>query len=357
MKIYQRHFAKEIYVSVTLVLVAFLFLFAFFDFIHELESVGQGGYKLQYAVLYVLLTIPGRVYELAPVAVLIGSLYSLTLLARQSEITVLRASGLSTANILIGLAKLGLAFALLTFIFGEFVAPPAERMAQQFRMKAMSAMVGQEFRSGLWVKDENSFINVQAVQHDSRLKGVRIYEFDKEHTLHSISDAEEGEFLPPDAWRLTNVVQTLFEKERTRVERVPEAQWRSALNPDILSVLMVVPERMSLVSLYRYIAHLKENSLKTQRYEIALWKKLVYPLAALVMLALALPFAYLQDRMGAVSVKVFAGIMLGITFHMLNGLFSNLGIINSWPPFFSAITPSALFLLAAASMLWWVERR
>ena len=120
---------------------------------------------------------------------------------------------------------------------------------------------------------------------------------------------------------------------------------------------MVVPERMSLVSLYRYIEHLKENSLKTQRYEIALWKKLVYPLAALVMLALALPFAYLQDRMGAVSVKVFAGIMLGITFHMLNGLFSNLGIINSWPPFFSAITPSALFLLAAASMLWWVERR
>ena len=100
-----------------------------------------------------------------------------------------------------------------------------------------------------------------------------------------------------------------------------------------------------------------DNQVKTQRYEIAMWKKLVYPLAALVMMALALPFAYLQDRMGAVSVKVFAGIMLGITFHMLNGLFSNLGIINSWPPFFSAITPSALFLMAAAGMLWWVERR
>ncbi len=91
-----------------------------------------------------------------------------------------------------------------------------------------------------------------------------------------------------------------------------------------------------------------DNQQKTQRYEIALWKKLIYPLAVLVMMALALPFAYMQDRMGAVSVKVFAGIMLGIAFHMLNGLFSSLGVINSWPPFFSAITPSALFLLAAA---------
>ena len=186
---------------------------------------------------------------------------------------------------------------------------------------------------------------------------MRIYEFDRNHVLRSISEAKVGEYLPPDKWRLKEVAQTVFEKDRAKVNRLPEAVWQSAINPEILSVLLVMPERMSVASLYRYISHLKDNQVKTQRYEIAMWKKLIYPLAALVMMALALPFAYLQDRMGAVSVKVFAGIMLGITFHMLNGLFSNLGIINSWPPFFSAITPSALFLLAAAGMLWWVERR
>lgn len=357
MKVYQRYFAKEIYAAVTLVLVAFLLLFAFFDLIHELESLGRGDYQLQHALLYVLLTLPGRVYELTPIAVLIGTLYALTLLARHSEITVLRASGLSTAAILGGLARLGLAFVALTFVFGEFVAPPAERLAQQLRLKALSSMVAQEFRSGLWIKDETSFVNVQTVLPDTRLKGVRIYEFDKNHVLRSISEAAEGEYLPPDKWRLTDVVQTVFEKDRAKVNRLPEALWQSALNPDILGVLLVVPERMSVASLYLYIRHLRENEVKTQRYEIALWKKLIYPLAALVMMALALPFAYLQDRMGAVSVKVFAGIMLGITFHMLNGLFSNLGIIHSWPPFFSAITPSAIFLLAASGMLWWVERR
>ena len=192
------------------------------------------------------------------------------------------------------------------------------------------------------------------LQHPS---SVRIYEFDKNQVLRSISEAKEGEYLPPDKWRLKDVSQTVFEKDRARVNRLPEAVWQSAINPEILSVLLVLPERMSVASLYRYIRHLKDNQVNTQRYEIAMWKKLIYPLAALVMMVLALPFAYLQDRMGAVSVKVFAGIMLGITFHMLNGLFSNLGTINSWPPYFSAITPSALFLMAAGGMLWWVERR
>jgi len=356
-KVYQRYLAKEIYSAVSLVLLAFLMLFAFFDLINELQSLGKGGYQLRHMGLFVLLILPGHFYELAPIAVLIGTLYALTMLARHSEITVLRASGLSTALMLGALAKIGLTFVLLTFIVGDFIAPPAERAAKQLRLQAKSQVVGQEFRSGLWIKDDLSFINVRSVLPDSRLEGIRIYEFDRQQVLRSISEARQGEYLPPGTWRLIDVSQTVFEKNRAKVNRLPEAIWQSAINPEILGVLLVLPERMSVASLYRYIGHLKDNQVRTQRYEIAMWKKLVYPLAALVMMVLALPFAYLQDRMGAVSVKVFAGIMLGIAFHMLNGLFSNLGAINSWPPFFSAITPSAIFLLAAAGMLLWVERR
>jgi lipopolysaccharide export system permease protein len=357
MKVYRRYLAREIFSSVMLVLAAFLMLFAFFDLINELESLGKGSYQLRHMMLFVLLTQPGHIYELMPIAVLIGTLYALTMLARHSEITVLRASGLSTASLLATLAQLGMAFVLLTFVVGDFIAPPAERAAKELRLQATSQVVGQEFRSGLWVKDDQSFINVRVVRPDTSLEGVRIYEFDRKQVLRSISEARRGEYLPPGRWRLTDVMQTRFEGERAQVTHAAEAVWQSAINPEILGVLLVMPERMSVASLFRYIQHLRENQVKTQRYEIAMWKKLAYPLAALVMMALALPFAYLQDRMGAVSVKVFAGIMLGIAFHMLNGLFSNLGAINSWPPFFSAITPSALFLLAAAGMLWWVERR
>jgi lipopolysaccharide export system permease protein len=356
-QVYERYIAREIYSSTALVLVAFLGLFAFFDLVHELTDLGKGGYQIHHAISYVLLTLPGYSYELLPVAVLIGTLYSLTLLARHSEITVLRASGLSTNRLLLALARIGLAFVAIIFLVGEFIAPPAERAAQQLRLRAMSSVVAQEFRSGLWIKDEHAFVNVREVQPDTTLHGVRIYEFDQNYQLRSISQAETGQYVSPDRWKLTNVAQTMFEKDRARIGHVDEIEWQSALNPDILTVLMVDPARMSLFNLYRYTKHLAENQQKTQRYEIAIWKKLVYPAAALVMMILALPFGYLHDRMGNVSLKVFAGVMLGVAFHMLNGLFSSLGVINSWTPVIAAVTPSALFLLTAGTMVWWVERR
>jgi lipopolysaccharide export system permease protein len=357
LKIYERHLAREIYASTALVLTAFMMLFAFFDLIHELESIGRGGYQIQHALGYVTLTLPGRLYELFPIGVLIGTLYALTVLARHSEITVLRAAGLSTRDLLLTLTKIGLMFAGLTLLVGEFVVPPAERAAQQLRLKAMGSLVAQEFRSGLWVRDERSFVNVREVLPDATLKNVRVFEFDEQFQLRSISQAEQGRYLSDGTWSLVGVARTVFSGSSASVERHDQLNWKSALNPDLLAVLLVVPERMSLVNLYLYVQHLSGNQQKTGRYDIAMWKKLFYPLAALVMMALALPFAYMQDRMGAVSIRVFAGIMLGIGFHMLNGLFSSLGAINSWPPFFSAITPSILFLLTAAGMLWWVERR
>ncbi len=357
LKLYERYLAREIYASTGLVLLAFLLLFAFFDLIHQLESVGRGGYQIQHALGYVILTLPGRLYESFPICVLIGTLYALTVLARHSEITVLRAAGLSTGDLLLTLAKIGLVFAVMTLLVGEFLAPPSERAAQQLRLKAMGKLVAQEFRSGLWVRDERSFVNVREVRPDASLQSVRVFEFDDRFQLRSISQAERGRYIGAGTWALDEVVRTVFSGDAAHVEKYSEMTWKSALNPDLLSVLLVVPERMSLVNLYIFIRHLSGNQQKTDRYVIAMWKKLVYPLAALVMMALALPFAYMQDRMGAVSIRVFAGIMLGIGFHMLNGLFSSLGVINSWPPFFSAITPSVLFLMAAAGMLWWVERR
>ncbi|MDE2598899.1 MAG: LPS export ABC transporter permease LptG [Rhodocyclaceae bacterium] len=357
MKIFERHLAREIYGATLLVLAAFLMLFSFFDLIYEFESIGKGGYQLQHALLYVLLLVPGRAYELFPVAVLIGSLYALTQLARHSEITVLRTSGAATPAFLRALVKIGIPFVLATFLIGEVLAPVAEKTAQQVRLTAMSQLVAQEFRTGLWVKDDKAFVNIRETTSEGGLRGVRIYQFDQNFELQTISEAESGEFRAPDIWALRNVARTTLRGDGASIEHLPDLSWQSSLNPDILSVLMVNPERMSIDRLYRYIEHLSANQQKTDRYEIALWKKLIYPLACLVMMALALPFAYLQDRMGAVGIKVFAGIMLGVIFNMLNGLFSSLGMLNDWAPFVSAITPSALFVLTASVMLWWSERR
>ncbi|MDR2508105.1 MAG: LPS export ABC transporter permease LptG [Candidatus Accumulibacter sp.] len=357
MKLYQRYLAREVSGGILLVLSAFLALFAFFDMINEVKNVGQADYQFMDAFLFVALRLPGRVYELMPVAVLIGTLYSLASLARHSEIAVLRASGVSTKKLLLALFTVAFAFACVTFAIGEFVMPFSERAAQQLRIQERGKTIGQGLRSGVWLKDEQNIINIRVVLPGNHLKGIRIHSFGSGGKLLSIMDAMEGEYVSPATWQLKNVVQIFLEDERSRVVKLPGMQWKTALNPDILSVLIVSPERMSLSHLAAYTRHLGENGQSTQRYDIAMWKKLLYPLAALVMVALALPFGYTHNRVSGVSLKIFSGVMIGVFFHMLNGLFSNLGAINSWSPFWSAVAPSALFMLAAAGIILWIERR
>ncbi len=352
----ERYLARQIYGAVVFVLLGFLGLFAFFDLIAELRDLGNGDYQLRQIFSVVALWVPGRSYDLLPIAVLIGTLYVLAHLSSNSEYTVMRAAGLSPSRAGGVLVKAGLVFVVATFAIGEWLAPRAEEAAQQLRMRAMSSLIGGTMNSGLWFKDERSFINVREAREANVLSGVRIYEFDSAYRLRQVTEAERGEYAGKGVWRLTRVAQTQFGAAGPVVARHDEAEWRSAVSPDLLNVLIVAPERMSAWKLYKYLQHLAGNRQKTERYEIALWKKLFYPLATLVMMALALPFAYMHARSGMVGIKVFLGIMLGILFHMLNSLFSHIGLLKEWPPIAAAAVPSMLFLATAILMMVWIER-
>ncbi|OGA22483.1 MAG: LPS export ABC transporter permease LptG [Betaproteobacteria bacterium RIFCSPLOWO2_02_FULL_67_26] len=357
MRTLTRYLATEIFVATALVFAALVMLFAFFDLVEQMKDLGRGAYTIRRILVYVALSVPDHVYELFPVAVLIGTLFALAQLVAGSEYTVMRTSGVSTARFAATLAMIGLVFAVFAFVVGEFIAPPAQQLAQRLRSQSITGLVAQEFRSGLWIKDGKSFINVIEVLPDTTLKGVRIYEFDGGHRLRSISYAQRGAYQSDRSWLLRSVTQTRFEDMKTSVREIPEASWQSVLEPDLINVLLVKPEQMSAWNLYSYSQHLKENRQKALRYEIALWTKLTYPLAVLVMLVLALPFAHFQSRQAGVGAKIFAGIMLGVAFHFLNRLFSHLGLLNDWPPASSALMPTAMFLAVAVGMMWWQERR
>jgi lipopolysaccharide export system permease protein len=358
MIVFRRYLAREVYKATAVAAVAFLGLFAFFDLINELEDIGKAGYRIQHAIGFVLLTLPGHLYELFPIVVLVGTLVALASLAATSEYTVMRTAGLSPLAAAAMLARIGAVFVVIAVLIGEAAAPWAERTGQRLRLDRLGLAVAGELRSGIWVKSDQRFVNVNFVLPDTSLQGVQIYEFGPDFRLLSISQAATGRYAAEaEAWRLADVVRTTFGADSAKVERLPELEWRSVLTPAMLSALTAVPDKMSAWSLVGYIRHLDENRQATRRYEIALWKKLVYPFAALVMMALALPFAYLQVRSGGVGVKVFAGIMLGILFHFLNSLFSTLGVLQSWPPLAAALLPSAVFLAMAIGLMWWVERR
>lgn len=356
------YFAREIYGATLVVLLAFLGLFAFFDFVNELDNIGKNGYQTHHALVYVVMVMPTRIYEILPVAALIGSLHALTTLARHSEITVMRASGLSIRKMLRMLCLVSIVPVVLTYVFGEYIAPPAERAAQQWRLTSTNSAISQQLRSGLWIKDGSRMVNVRTLKPDRSMERIRVFNLNEGGALQSIDEVEHGVYVGTGEkdkghWRLTGVTRTGFFDDHTEVVSPDEIIWKSALTPEVLSVLMVQPERMSVTALLAYISHLHENQQNANRYEIALWKKLVAPFASLVMMILALPFALTHERSGGVSVKVFLGVMLGVAFYLLNGMFSSLGMINSWPPPVAAITPSLLFLATAAAMLYMVERR
>lgn len=353
-----RYLGREVYASTLLVFSALILLFAFLDLIHELNVMGQGQYHIGYVLLFVALTIPGHVQELFPVAVLVGTIVALVQMAASSELTVCRASGASLWQLLGALFRIALPLVVLSFVVSEFIAPPCERQAQKLRLQAQNAQVAlQEFRSGVWVKDERSFVNVRNVMPDSRLMDVNIYRFDEANRLAAITHAGRAFFVRAGQWRLEEVRETVFDAGRIEVHALPERDWLSALSPSVLSVLMVVPEQMSATDLYQYVQHLKGNGQQSARYEVAMWNKLVHPVALWVMMVLALPFALRHQRSGGVGGMVFAGIVLGLAFHFMGRLFGSLGALNGWPPLASVLTMPLLFLAVGGALLWWSERR
>jgi len=352
-----RYFTREILAASLLVLVALLALFAFFDMIRELDDLGKGSYRLTAMLGYVALTLPTHAYVLMPAAGLMGTLFALARMSENSEITVMRASGLSLRQLALHVSAAGLVIALATLAFGELVTPYTEEAAKGLRLKATRSIVAREFRSGFWVKDDRSFVNIQDVTADTTLLNLRIYEFDRAHRLASISRAESAAYAGQNRWNLANVEFTRFEGDNAVLQKLPSMTWVSVLTPEILSVLKIVPERMSAVNLRAYIEHLHDNHQNTTRYEIAFWNKLLYPLAALVMMVLAIPFALSTVRSGGMGAKIVLGILLGLGFHFAGRLFSHVGLLNDWPASFSAGLPTAIFIAVAAAGLFRAERR
>jgi lipopolysaccharide export system permease protein len=376
--IYERYLAKQIYVAFGFILFALVALFLFFDILSELGSV-QGGYTLPLALLHVLLKAPSRVSEIIPIAGLIGSIYVFAMLASQSEFTILRIAGLDVKRGLLTLTKISLPLVVFTLITSEWVGPYAETKSEQIRMKALGSSYSSQFRTGVWVKDRLRdedgsgpvrlgvrYVNVGKVDKDNVISNIRMYEFNDTYQLLSIRSATSGQFDETGIWVLNDVIETRFKQTKqtdplnavfsAQSSRYPMLTLKSEVTPQILSVLLMSPEKMSIVSLGRFISHLRDNKQDAQRHAIAFWKKVVYPFTIFVMLALALPFAYLKVRAGSVGIKVFGGIMLGMSFQLFNSLFSNVGLLGSWPALVTALTPPLLYFLLALAGLRWVSK-
>jgi len=353
--------------AVAFVTLGFLALFFFFDLVEEIQALGRYaavGYTLVHALAFVTLLLPSHLYELMPISVLIGTIIVMARLAQSSEFTILRTSGLGPWRALRTLLVMGMGFVVITFAIGDYLAPVADRTAQLLKARFQGSIsVGQ---TGAWLKERQDYaqfsVNVSALESDGSMRGVRIFEFNNKGFLVSTVQAQTANFEEDDAWTLRQVIRTEFAQNNTDtalIERsnLDSLRWPSAISAEMVSAALLKPDRMSTIDLFKYIQHLQANEQTAQRYEIEFWKKVFYPLSCLVMVVLALPFAYLHFRSGGIAGYVFGGVMAGISFFMLNNVFGYIGNLQNWQPWLAAALPGLIYSVLSLSAFGWLVLR
>ncbi len=345
-----RYLGRSISVGTLLVLGVLVALFIFIVLVDVLPDYGKGTFGLYALLKYIALSQPRKVYELFPVAVFIGTLLGLSLLAVNSELVAIRAAGVSKGALVGSAMKTGALFMIVTVFLGEFVVPYAESEAQTGRAEALAVGFHQK-SSGLWLRDGTAFVNLGEVLPDRSLLRINIYEFTSNVRMRSQTFAERARF-DGRQWRLEGVHRTHFENSVIKTSTLDTDYWDAWLRPEVLEVFAIKPESLSMAQLFVYIQHLQKNGQEVGRYALALWQKILLPLATAVMVLLAMPFVFHPVRSGGLAQRVFIGIMVGIAFIVVARTVGYLGLIYGLAPLLGALAPLLVFLSLAIFLLY-----
>lgn len=355
--ILDRYLGRSILMTSTLVLFTLVSLAGVFAFIAELEDVGKGEYTAGVAAQYILLTLPGVAYLLFAPAVLLGSLLGLGALATNSELTVMRAAGISVGRIVRSVLITGVALTLLVALLGETIMPRTEQIAEKLRLNALEQRLSSQGSKGLWVRSGKHYVNISAVLPDQTLLDVIVHRFEGQALVESIV-ASQAVRIDND-WLLEDIQQSIFSEKGVETQRKPNATWSelsrdsseysqgSLISPELVQSLSVSSESLSARNLYEQVKYLKDNQLDSKRTELSFWQKIMSPLSTLVMLMLSLPFVFGSQRSGGAGQRMFIGILLGIVYVLVNKLLTQLALNAGFTPLMSAVLPLSIFLIIA----------
>ncbi len=356
MNILERYLGKIILRYTMLAQLALLGLFTFVNFLDQVGDLG-GGYGLLEAMAYVTLLIPRTVYELFPMAALLGAIIGLSLLAGDSELTAARTNGVSILQIAAAALKTGALIALVAMLIGELLAPVAEARAHRIRADALAPSAEQNALAGeaLWLRDGDAFVRIGAVLADGTLLAIKWFEFDADKKLRALGAAASGNFVA-GRWVIYDVKQTRFGRDGgVDTAHFDSGPWRTTITPQTLGTAALLPQQLSLRQLYRHLARLTRQGLSTEQqtapYWLAFWGRLMLPLSAAVMVILAIPFVFANLRRGALGRSLFIGIMLGLGFHIANNGFGFIVLAYGLPPLLGAAAPTVAFLALALGMM------
>jgi len=347
-----RYIGRTVVLGIMLSLLVLLTLVAFITLLKEMEDVGRGAYQTTDALFYILLILPRGAYEIFPVAVLLGSLIGLGGLASHSELTAMRAAGISLARIIFAALKGGLLVMLLIVFIGEFVAPNSENHAEVMRAEKISKQITLKTKYGFWARDGNSYINIRYFPSSSELKDIYIYEFLDNRELKVATHAGSAVYQG-DHWLLKDIRQSRFSEDAVVSTQLESASWESMLSPNFIDIV-VRPTLLPIWGLYQYIEFMHENGQEARVYEVAFWGKVLTPLVTLVMVFLSVPIVFGVLRSVGVGQRIFVGALLGTLFLMMSKAFANMAVVYQLNPLFASSFPG---LLLFAVGLWFARKQ
>lgn len=313
--------------------------------------MGKGQYALPDAFIITGLALPRYAYQILPIGALIGSLWGLGNLAAHSELTAMRAAGITMAQVELAVLKAGLVVALIAILVGEVMAPVSDEKGNYLRAEALSEGIAMKSYFGFWARDGDAFINIRQILPGGRLQSIFIYEFDDKRL--KLSTFAKSAIYTGNAWLLEGIWQSELSDAGVEARSADQAVWDSLLDPGMLSLLVVDPHMLPTWGLYRYIRFMEDNGLDATTYQVAFWIKIATPLVIMAMMSLAVPLLFGALRTVGVGQRVFVGVIIGVVLYMLNRAFSQLAIAYSISPILAALLPAILCFTAVV----WLFRR
>ncbi len=341
------YLVKAVLKSSLIALVLLLTLFNLFTLSDELRDIGKGDYDFPQVLRYVALTSPRVFYELVPSSALLGSLFALGNMANDRELIAMRAAGWSVFRIIRAVLVAGAILAALAVWVGEWIAPASEKAAQIMRASAQGKQFLVQGQSGLWLREGRQFVNVDSLTKTGELLKVKIFHYDQDRQLIEITEAERGVFQQSGHWQLQQVNIQRLNGPDIHQDRYASLDWPSSIDPKVLDVVAVSPENMSVYDLAVYVGFLKKNQQRAQVFELAFWSRVFNPLTIFVMLMVSAPFVIGVKRGVNFGTRLMIGIVIGLTFNIVDKLIGHLSVIYQLNPAVMALLPSLATLLIA----------
>ena len=345
-----RHIFRHVLLTTFVVLLVFMALINMFALLDEL----RGDYTFQDAAWYTLLTTPRRTVELLPYVVFLGALIGLGNLATNSEIVVMRTSGVSVLRLFLSVCIPGMVVIALGMSVGEYVAPPLEEEAEAYKTRVRYDSENISLAGGYWYREGEMYMNVEAVNQSGYVLNIR--QFWRGNGVLRVVQAATARYVDEEGgyWLLEDVSESRITETSVETERLDEMRWNGRVSPEMLSERVLVdPPKLGIKALYQQIQYMQREGLNSMAYQVAFFSKTFLPLGILGLCLLALAFVLGPMREVGMGVRLSIGVIAGIVFKYLQDLFAPMAQVYELHPAVAVLIPIAACWMAG----WYGIRR